>query len=117
MGIAREDSVWFVRTMQAHEKDTNKVRKVMRFISYAYDKYVHGGYTTTMELYSGEKQGFMLHEHDDTNARAFYKSLVAGRLFQAMGFFVKVAELVGNGSAAKNIRTGGIWLADSGELP
>jgi hypothetical protein len=34
--------------------DATRLRKLMRFINDTYDKYVHGAYLTSMELYQGQ---------------------------------------------------------------
>jgi hypothetical protein len=107
----------FLRLMQIPEKDTNKFRKAIKFVSYTHDKYVHSGYATVMELFSGETERFMLGGSHNADMREFHKSLVAGRLFQAMGLFAKIAELVGNEGAARTIRSAGSFLGDCGELP
>ena len=35
--------------------DPARLRKLARFINYTYDKYVHGAYLTSMELYKGQE--------------------------------------------------------------
>jgi hypothetical protein len=107
----------FVRSTQRLTKDSDKVRKAARFVSYAYDKYVHGGYLTAMELYREKTNQFMLAGHDGDLEREFTKRMVAGRLFQSLAAFVKVASLFGNDAAVRNFHAGGIAVSNSGELP
>ncbi len=106
----------FVRSTQGVTRDSDKVRKSVKFISYTYDKYVHGGYRTAMELYSGATNQFMLRGHDGDSARELSKWMVASRLLHSLSTFAKVAILFGNNDALRNFRSGGIELSDSGEL-
>jgi hypothetical protein len=107
----------FLRTLQGVARDPEQVRKSMQFIYYTHDKYVHGGYQTAMELYSGETNQFMLRGHDGDSAREVAKWMVASGLLNSLLIFAKVGILFGDNDAARNFSGGGIELSDSGELP
>src|SRR5260370_25034735 len=50
--VARDKVIeGFVRSTRGTTKDSDKTRKSVKFVSHVYDKYVHGGYMTPMELY------------------------------------------------------------------
>ena len=106
----------YLRSLQGITRDSDQVRKSMEFISYTHDKYVHGGYLTAMELYSGETNRFMLRGHDGDSAKELAKWMVASGLLHSLSTFVKVASLLGDNDAARNFSRGGIELLDSGEL-
>jgi hypothetical protein len=107
----------YLRSIQGIARNPEQVRKSMQFIYYTHDKYVHGGYLTAMELYSGETNQFMLRGHDGDAARELAKWMVASGLLHALSTFTKVASLLGNNDAARNLSGGGNDLLDSGELP
>ena len=107
----------FVRSTQEITKDSDGVRKSLKFVSHTYDGYVHGGYLTAMELYSGATNRFMLGGHEGHFEREFANKMVASRLLHALSSFANVASLLGNNDAMRNFRSGGIELTDSGELP
>ena len=50
--------------------DADRLRKALRFISYAYDKFVHGAYITSMELFDGRTNTFMTSGHEWTASGA-----------------------------------------------
>jgi len=107
----------YLRSIQGIGSDPEQMRKSMQFISYTHDKYVHGGYRTAMELYSGETNQFMLRGHDGDTAREVAKWTVASGLLHSLLIFAKVAILFGDNDAARKLYGGGIELLDSGELP
>jgi len=89
----------------------------LKFVPHTYDGYIHGGYLTAMELYSGATNRFMLGGHDGHLERDLAKKMVASRLLHALATFANVATLLGDNAAMRNFCSGGIELADSGELP
>src|SRR5688500_15623626 len=54
--------------------DASQLRKLMRFVNYTYDKYIHGAYLTAMELFHGQKQCFMLRGHESERNRRVAKA-------------------------------------------
>lgn len=56
--------------------DATRIRKVTRFVPSMYDKFVHGGYLTAMELYDPRSRTFMLRGH---TAQAKGKSIKGRR--------------------------------------
>src|SRR5580700_4289718 len=50
----------YKRFAESGNGEPEHVRRVLRFLSYGYDKFVHGAYITAMELYDGDAQRFML---------------------------------------------------------
>jgi hypothetical protein len=74
--------------------DANRLRKLARFINYTYDKYIHGAYLTAMELYQGQRHGFMLRGHEGERSRCVAKASVAAKLHEtlvALGFMAHTA--------------------------
>jgi hypothetical protein len=112
----REILSGIVEEMKGVEKNTDKVRKTMTFIAYGYDKYVHHGYRTSMELYSGKTKQFMLRGHDGPAERDLCKRMVASRLHSSFGALARIAEFLGNQQAMRNLASDGMALYQSGEL-
>jgi len=107
----------FVRSFESVEKNSDKIRKSVKFIYHGYDKYVHGGYLTAVDLYSGDTEQFMLNGHNGPEQKELMQKMVTSRLFNALAVFVHVAELFSNSVAFELFRQGAIALCDSGEVP
>ena len=97
--------------------DTDKVKRSMKFVTYTFDKYVHAGYLTTVELYSGKTKRFMLGGHEGSEERTYAKQMVASKLHNSMGAFAHVSRLFGDEKAMWNFKMGGMALYESGEIP
>jgi hypothetical protein len=82
------------RLDEKFEGDAARLRKLSRFITYTYDKYVHGAYLTAMELYDGRVNKFMLRGHKGDRNLCIAKASIAGKLHEvvlAMGFMAHTA--------------------------
>ena len=80
-----------------HEKTTGdapRLLKLSRFVSYTYDKYVHGAYLTATALYRGDQHRFMLHGHEGDEGRRLAYASVNGKLHEvvcALGYMALTA--------------------------
>lgn len=96
-------------------EDPNHVRKVLRFLAYGYDKFVHGAYITAMELYSGRTHAFMLRGHESEDTRRGYKAAVAGKLHEAVSAIEVMATVAGMPALVSNIHSARMELYNSNE--
>jgi hypothetical protein len=64
--------------------DAENLRRINRYLNYAYDKYVHTSYETAMELYTGSGHRFMLSGHESERHRCFTKVAVVGKLYEVL---------------------------------
>jgi hypothetical protein len=99
-----------------HRLDAMRVRKVMRFVPSIYDKFVHGGYLTAMELYDPHTWTFMLRGHKSPQKREVYQRATASKLHHAVTALAAIAELERNPRLVDEICAAGLKLHDSGEL-
>jgi hypothetical protein len=58
--------------------------RATRFLNYGYDKYVHGGYLTAMELYRGDRREFMTSGSPFGYHRCVGRRSVAGKLHEVL---------------------------------
>ena len=75
--------------------DGEGLRDLMRTIAGVYDGYVHGSYSSSMELYHGERHEFMLRGHEGTEQRVVYRTALSGKLhevIQAISMIALVAR-------------------------
>jgi hypothetical protein len=117
--VARRDILaGFMRWAGKHSKpkEVERLRIITEYLLMGYDKYVHGGYVTAMELYTGENHSFMLGGHKDDFPREVSKRAVASKLHEFIVVLAGIAELVGNQELMRRIAITGLVLADSGEL-
>ncbi len=91
--LAREQEYYVGRTElykalkrlgQGTPVDTDTLVSLSKYLDKGYDMYVHGGYTTGMELYSGLTDDFMVSGHDSTHHRCVAKVAVCNKLHYAM---------------------------------
>lgn len=66
------------------------LRKITRFLNYGYDKYVHGSYSSAMELFNGAEERFMLRGHASEVHRCAMLTAVAGKLHEVLVAFAFV---------------------------
>lgn len=61
-----------------------RTRALIRSLNHIYDGYVHGAYTTAMELYHPLRHDFMLHGHESLERRLVFATAAAGMLHQVL---------------------------------
>jgi hypothetical protein len=77
--------------------DPQYLRKILRFLIYGYDKFVHGHNITAMELYDGATNRFMLDGHKyPEKCREFKFELVACNSDIGISFMYHEACLQGS---------------------
>ena len=81
-----------VRWATEKGENTERARKVLGFLLYGYDKYVHGAYITAMEL-SDPLWDFMLRGHALTAKRETNKRAVASKLHEVLTALCCMAQL------------------------
>jgi hypothetical protein len=96
--------------------DPARLRKVLRFLAQGYDKYVHGAYITSMELYDGATAKFLVRGITLEEHKEIYKRAVASKLHEALASLVPVAVGMNMPSLAKEIEKAALQLYESGEL-
>lgn len=64
--------------------EAERLRMVSRYLDYAYDKYVHTAYVTSMELYTGDGHRFMLAGHESKRHRCYTMVAVVGKLHEVL---------------------------------
>jgi len=99
-----------------HKLDPARIRKLKRFVPGMYDKFVHGGYLTAMELYDPHTWTFMLRGHKSPEKREVYQRATANKLHHVVTALAAIAELEGNPKLVDEICAAGLKLHDSGEL-
>jgi hypothetical protein len=75
--------------------DKTSLRTLTRFMHYTFDKYVHGAYLTSMELYDPYTESFMLRGHKSDRNRRAAKASVAGKLHHVVFALRFMALIVG----------------------
>src|ERR1700683_124267 len=96
--------------------DPQYLRKILRFLSYGYDKFIHGHNITAMELYDGATNRFMLDGHKyPEKCREFKFGLVA-KLREFLGVLVGVAQAFNMDVLAIDIAINDRRLTIAGEL-
>jgi hypothetical protein len=96
--------------------DPQYLRKILRFLSYGYDKFVHGHSITAMELYDATTNRFMLEGHKyPEKCREFKFGLVA-KLHEFLGVLVGVAQVFNMEALAIDIAESDRRLTIAGEL-
>jgi hypothetical protein len=88
------DKLWTALYRWAIENkvDQTRVRLVMRFLGNMYDKFVHGGYITAVELYDPSTWTFMLDGHRSQQKIEEYQRATASKLPQSVTALASVAE-------------------------
>jgi hypothetical protein len=94
----------------------DRVRKVLRYLAHMYDKYVHGAYITSMELYNGRTWRFMVAGHESPEYRSECKRAAASKLHESLSSLHMVAIGMNMLALAKEIEVRSKELYDSGEL-
>ena len=105
--------------MAAKRKDAvspEKARKILRYLAYMYDKYVHGSYVTAMELYHGGTWRFMTSGLQSVEYVHLCKTQAASKLHEAVCALAWVAVGMGMVPLAARIEAVQKELYGSGEL-
>lgn len=96
----RKDFVGRDDLMKAHVRlaeaagqgeDKEVVRDLIRALSWGYDGYVHGDYSSAMELYHGGRDEFMLKGHEADERRGVYRLAVSTKLVEVINALRLVA--------------------------
>jgi hypothetical protein len=96
--------------------DPDRVRKVIRYLAHMYDKYVHGAYVTSMELYNGKTWRFMVSGHESVEYVHLCKTQAASKLHEAICALHMIAIGMGMYPLAERIETVQKEFYLSGEL-
>ena len=81
----------YERFAESGNAEPEHFRKIVRFLSYGFDKFVHGAYITSMELYDSETQRFMLSGCTYTEKIDVFESFVASKFHQFLGSLASMA--------------------------
>jgi hypothetical protein len=84
--------------------DGEETRALLRLLNGIQDSYVHGAYSTAMELYHGGRQEFMLHGHEDPARRRLLQTAVAALLPQVVQVLGFIALVAGDNALYSDIR-------------
>lgn len=76
--------------------DGEVTRDLMRSLNDIYDGYVHGAYSTAMELYHGGRHEFMLRGHESIERRRVVQTAISGKLLEVVRVFGLIALVAGN---------------------
>jgi len=115
--VTREEllSAHYKTAAESGNADPEQFRKIVRFLSYAYDKFVHGAYITAMELYDGSTRTFMLRGHRYQEKIDQYRFAVASKLHEFLSGLAVFAKAVNMLVLAQVIAVAAKKLCDSGE--
>ena len=95
--VSREELMkTHVRLAKTAGVDGEQLRNMMRTLVGVYDGYVHGAYSTAMELYHGGRHEFMLRGHEGLEQRVVYHRAVAGKLHEVMQSLVMISHIAGD---------------------
>lgn len=95
--------------------DADRLRKVVRFLAYGYDKFVHGAYVTSMELYDPRTNSFMLRGHESEGKRREFKRAIASKLHELLTALVLMAIMMNMPALVEEIKRAADDLMESGE--
>jgi hypothetical protein len=104
------------RWAESNHLDATRVRKVTRFLASMYDKFVHGSYLTSTELYDPKAEKFMLRGHHDPEKIREYQRAVASKVHTVVTALAAIAELGTSQKLLDEICSAGLALHASGEL-
>ena len=75
------------RIAQRAGTDKELLKKITAYLNKGYDGYVHGHYSTAMELFTGRTMSFMMMGHESARHVCYSKVAVAGKLKEALNAF------------------------------
>jgi hypothetical protein len=104
------------RNAQRMGWDADRLRKNLRFLSYGYDKFVHGAYITSMELFDARTNTFMTRGHEWDAKRREYKAAIASKLHEVLAAMVTTANVMNMPALVLEIRQAAQEMTDSGEM-
>jgi hypothetical protein len=81
----------YKRFAESANTDPEHLRKVVRYLSYGLDKFVHGAYVTAMELYDGATQQFMLSGCTYPEKLDEFKFSLASKFHEFLGSLASMA--------------------------
>src|SRR6266849_3970738 len=115
----QEKERWVARDklLKAHSRwatensgDQDRVMKLLRYRAHMYDKYVHGAYITSTELYNPISWSFMLSGHESPAVRDEYKRGTASHLHEVITALVCMAESLNMPALREEISSGNFEL-------
>lgn len=115
--VSREDLMkTHARLASTAGLDEDDLRNPMRALNFGYDGYVHGAYSTAMELYHGGRHQFMLRGHEGERRRYVYRVAVAGKLHEVIVALMFVAQVERDRALFGELREALKLLRNSHEL-
>jgi hypothetical protein len=114
----RRDQLWaaLYRWAVEHKVDQSRLRLVMRYLGNMYDKFAHGHYITSSELYNPFTWKFMLRGHESEDKRDEYRRSVASKLHEALTALSSIADCDKNSRLVVEICLAAKELYESSEL-
>lgn len=88
----------------------------MRFLFFGLDKFVHGAYITSLELYDPYNRQFMTNGHGATQIRQMYMRWVASKLHEVLSRLVYIAGAANMAEVLEDIKLAALQLYESEEL-
>lgn len=114
--VSREELMkTHVRLAMAARVDGEDLRDKMRTVAGVYDGFVHGSYSSAMELYHGSRRQFMLHGHEGTEQRVVYRKALAGKLHEVIHSLVMISHVAADEAVYSDILVGLTRLQESKE--
>jgi hypothetical protein len=95
--------------------DGETTRALMRSLNSIVDGYVHGAYSTAMELYHGGRNEFMVRGHEGRAQRREHQIFVAAKLSEVLHVIGYIALLAGDVAMRGDIHRSLARLRESGE--
>jgi hypothetical protein len=115
--VTREELIAANSRLAAQYKfDYDRLRKVMRFLSFGLDKCVHGAYITALELYDPYRHVFMTDSHIADEIRQMYMRWTASKLHEVLSRLVFIARFSGSEDLLEGLKLAARELYQSGEL-
>lgn len=93
--------------------DGERTRDLLKSLMEVYDGYVHGAYSTAMELYHGGRHEFMMRGHESIERRRLLQTAVATVLVQVGNVLGFIALVAGDRTLHDDIKGGLAKLEES----
>jgi hypothetical protein len=103
------------RLAERAQVDPAEMRRQVRYLNYVYDQYVHGAYSTAMELYDGRTNRFVLDGHEAEEPKEVARTAVAGKLHEVITALHIMALMSDNTDLRQEIMEARRALDASGE--
>jgi hypothetical protein len=114
--VSREELMkTHVRLATAVRVDGEDLRDKMLAVASVYDGFVHGSYSSAMELYQGSRHHFMLQGHEGIEQRVVYRRALAGKLHEVIHSLVMISHVTGDEVVHSDILAGLTRLQESKE--